>query len=262
MSRPKLPFKVAAVSLGSLGIVVCIVSIVLTWFAGNRLGRATDSLFGSAERALIAVQQRVVHAHERVAAATEAATDIERALLGWIKQEAVERQVFQLDVKEKTERLASRLQQADLWLEVAETSLGLVREALASGTVASPAPQSELLDRLIEDLASLRAQLTEATEIVDRIHERLTGPISESLAARIEESIPFTRRVATLLNSVSSRVSKVEQRLSDTHSQMRELGARAQQWILVAEIAVTLFLLWMAAGQIAICWVAWNCLGH
>ena len=262
MRRPKLPVKVGGVSLGSLGIVVCLVSIVLAWFAGNRLGRATESLFGSAERAIIAVQRRVVHAHEQVAAATDAAADIEKSLLEWIKQEAIERQVLQLDVKEKTERLASRLQQADLWLEVAESSLGLVREVLASGTVASPPPQTELLDRLVEELASLRAQLAEASEVADRVHERLTGPIGESLAAGIEEGLPFTRRVAALLSSINARVGMIEERLSVAHSQLRELGARAQQWILVAEIAVTLFLLWMAIGQLAMCWIAWNRLGH
>jgi hypothetical protein len=257
MRRPKLPIKVVAVSLGSLGTALCLALIVLSWIAGNRLRRATEGLFGSAERALIAVQQRVIHAHEQVSAATEAAADIENSLLEWIKREASQRQVLQLDVTGKTERLASTLQQADLWLEVAESSLGLVREALASDTVASPPAKTEVLDRLIEDLASLRAQLTEAAEIVDKVHERLTGPISESLEARIEQGRLFTRRVAAKLSSINARVGMVEERLSAAHTQVRDLGARAQRWILVAEIAVTVFLLWMAAGQLAFCLLAW-----
>jgi hypothetical protein len=256
MKRPTSPVKLVAVSLGSLGIVVCLVSIVLAWFAGNRLGRATESLFGSAERALIAVQQRVVHAHEQVAAATDAAADIEKLFLGWINREATQRQVLHQDVTEKTERLASRLQQADLWLEVAESSLGLVREMLTSGTVTSPPEKTAVIDHLIEELASLRAQLTEASELVDRIRERLTGPISESLETRIEQGTLFTRSVAAKLSSINARVGMVEERLSAAHTQVRDLGARAQRWILVAEIAVTLFLLWMAAGQLAMCWVA------
>jgi hypothetical protein len=210
----------------------------------------------------MAVQQRVVHAHEQVAAATEATADIDNSLLGWIKREATQRQVLQLDVTEKTKRLASRLQQADLWLEVAESSLGLVREMLPSGTVTSPPEKTAVLDQLIDELASLRAQLTEASEVVDTIRERLTGPISESLAADIEQSLPFTRRVAALLSSMNARVDMVEQRLSGTHTQVLDLGARAQRWILVAEIAVTLFLLWMTAGQLAFCLLAWTGSGH
>ncbi len=214
MRRPKLSVKLIAVSLGSLGIVVCLVSIVLAWFAGNRLGRATESLFGSAERALIAVQQRVVHAHEQVAAATEAAADIEKSLLGWKNREATQRQVLLQDVTEKTERLASRLQQADLGLQVGESSLGLVREMLTSGTMAIPPEKTAVLDHLIEELASLRAHLTKASDVVDRIRQRLTDPISESLAAGIEQGLPFTRRIAAKLSSINARVGIVEERLS------------------------------------------------
>jgi hypothetical protein len=61
---------------------------------------------------------------------------------------------------------------------------------------------------------------------------------------------------------MDSRFGKVEEQLSVAHSQLRELGARAQRWILVATIGVTLFLLWMAVGQAALCWLAWTGVGR
>ncbi len=256
MWRPNSLIKVAGLVLGGTGAALCIALIVLAWIAGNRLGRASERLFSSADRALVAVRERVVQTRERVAASKEAAADIERSLLEWTRQEVSQRLASQLDLAAKTERLVSAVQQAEIWLEVAESSVGLVYEALANGTLASPPAKTAALDGLSEEIASLRAQLTEATEVFDRIRDRVTTQSSELLDARIEQEIPFARRVAATLGSMDSRFGKVEARLTTAHSRLHDLGARARWWILVATIGVTLFLLWMAAVQAALCWLA------
>ncbi|MGD9722664.1 MAG: hypothetical protein AB7O59_15130 [Pirellulales bacterium] len=258
MGRPNFLLKMAGVVLGSVGTALCLALIVLAWIAGNRFGRATESLFGSADRALIAVQQRVDRTRQHVAAAQKTAADVERSLLDWTQRDASRRQELQLAAAARTEQLANALEQADLWLEVAESSVGLVRESLASGTLARSPTSTTFVDRLIEELASLRTQLTTATEVVTQIQERLAGRSGESLEARMNQGVPLAQRVAAMISTMDSRFGKVEERLSVARGQLLDLGLRAQWWILFATMGVTLFLLWMAAGQVALCWLAWT----
>jgi hypothetical protein len=253
MRRPNLLLKVAGVVVGSIGTALCLALIILAWVASNRLAQATDRLFSTAGRAVVAVRERVVQTRERIAASTEAAADIERSLAEWTRQKVSQRQASNLAAK--IERLLWALRQADSWLEVAESSVGLVQEAVANSTLESPLARTAGFDGLIEELTSLRAQLTEATEAIDRIRDRVTTQSSEPLEARIEQGLPLARRVAATLGSMDSRFGMVEDRLTATHNQVQDVAARVRWRILVATIGVTLFLLWMALGQAALCWL-------
>ena len=259
MSRPKSLLNVAGVSLGSIGIVVCAAAMIILWMLSARLERATESLFARMDRSLVAVRQRVVQTQDRVAAATITTADVETTLRDWTRREADQRLVVRLNAAEKTERLTSALQQADLWLEVAESSVGVVQEMLSIGTSASAPTDSTLVDKLMDEIASLRVQLAEATEFVARIHERITETSEEkSPAERIEQAVQIALRVVATLGSVASRLEKFADRLSVAQCQLHGLRGGTQRWIRVVTIGVTLLILWMAAGQVALCCISWN----
>ena len=115
------------------------------------------------------------------------------------------------------------------------------------------------VDGLIEEIASFRSQLAEATECVARIHERTAETSEEkSLEERIEQAVQLALRVAATLGSIDSRLEKFENRLSETQKNLQGLKTKTRRWILVVTIGITLLMVWMAAGQVALCLLAWN----
>jgi hypothetical protein len=115
------------------------------------------------------------------------------------------------------------------------------------------------VDGLIEEIASFRSQLAEATEFVARIHERTAEASEEkSLEERIEQAVQLALRVVATLGSIDSRLEKFENRLSETQKNLQELKTKTHRWILVVTIGITLLMVWMAAGQVALCLLAWN----
>ena len=248
-----------ALFLGFIGLVGCFALVVGVWIISARLGQVTENLFGELDGSLVVVGERVAQTQDRVEASKITTEGIEKTLKDWTKKEAGERLALRLNAAEKTEQLASTLQQADHWLEVSESSVELVQQALSMGSLAGAPMDTTSVDGLIEEIASIRSQLAEATELVARIHERTAEASEEkSLEERIEQVVQLAFRVVATLGSIDSRLEKFENRLSETQKNLQGLKTKTCRWILVVTIGITLLMVWMAAGQVALCLLAWN----
>ena len=194
-----------ALLLGCAGVAVCVAGIVGVWLVSSRLGRVAENLFGRVDNAFVAVRDRVDGAGQRVRAARITSEDIEQNLKDWTKREARDRLTSRLGVEEKAERLADGLQQVDHWLEFSESSVQLVQQALELGNAAGAPVETDPAERLLEELASIRVRLTEATESVEGIRERTAEAGEErSLRERIDQAVRLALRVIATLSSIDS----------------------------------------------------------
>jgi len=250
---------IVGILLGCLGIVLCLAALVVLWTASSRLGRAADRVFGALDQSLVAAGERVAQTQDRIQSAKITAADVEKSLRDWTGREAGQRVALQLNLEERTERLADILQQADDWLDVAESSAGVVSEFLSASGFATEPGKTPSVDRLLEELAAVRAQLTDATGAVAHIHERIAAAGEEQSAGeRIQQAAQFTVRLAATLGLLDSRLEQFADRISDAQSQLQQLKSTAQWWLQLTSIGVTLVILLMAAGQVAMCRLAWN----
>ena len=259
MPSPKSLLRVAGITFGSIGVVICIAAMILLWMASVRLGRVAENMFSKMSGSLDIVRERVIQTQGRVAAAKITAEDIEAALQNWTRQEVAQRIALQLNAREKSERLGSALQQADDWLAVAESSGERIQDLLSINTSMNETGDTTLFDQLIAEIRSLRTQLATATEIVSTVHDRISKTSDEaSPEARFEQAARFTVRVVVTLGSINSRFDSIASRVTVAQRRLQELKTSTQWWILVATIGVTLLMLLMAAGQIALCYLAWD----
>ncbi len=70
-------------TLGLLGIVVCIVGIAGTGFVGFRLSRTSDRVFDGVDKSLVVVRDRVVSTQRRVQEMKITTEDIGQGLKNW-----------------------------------------------------------------------------------------------------------------------------------------------------------------------------------
>jgi hypothetical protein len=120
MNKAKSLLRVAGVALGVLGVVLCFAALAMLWTASTRLGQFTESVFDRLDKSLVAARQRVIETQDRVEAAKITTQDIETRLRGWTGREVAQRLALRLEAEERTERLETALQQAGVWLDVAE----------------------------------------------------------------------------------------------------------------------------------------------
>jgi hypothetical protein len=259
MKPLKSLLSIVGICLGSLGVVLSFVAITILWMVSARLDRATTSLFSKIDHSLVLVRERLVQSRERVAAAKITAQDVGTALRDWTKEQAVRRIESRTQAAEKTERLASALRQVDNWLEISASSVEVMNEVLAIAKSTSTPAETTLLEKSLEEFSSLRTLCAEAAELADRVHERVAEPSDEnSLEERVAQAVPLVLRAVATLSSIDSRLEQSAERLSVAQRQLQELKSQTQRWIFSATIVFTLLLCWMAAGEGALCRLAWN----
>jgi hypothetical protein len=259
MSPRRSLLRIAGIVFGCIGIAVCVAAMIILWVASTRLGRATDAVFSKIDHALAAVRQRVVQTETRIAAATSSAEELGDTLREWTKQEPAQRLAFQLSITERSERLAAVLRQADDSLEIAASSIGLVQDMLSiAGSTGAPTDKT-LVDRLMDEIVSLRTRLGEANDYVAQIQDRFSDAAEErSLEERFDTAASFVLRTVAVLGTLEPRLVAFADSLTSAESKMQSLGERTRSWIMVITVGITLLILLMGAGQVALWRVAWN----
>ncbi len=166
--------RLAALSLGFIGLIACSLALVGVWKVAAGLRETTGRLFDKFDSALEAVQGRAVQTRERLEASKVTAEEISQRVQDWTRREAVDRVALRLDVEAKTERLETAMQQADEWLDFAASSVELMQRALSMASSAGAPADPAAADGLVEDLALVRTKLAEAADVRER-HPRLYG---------------------------------------------------------------------------------------
>jgi flagellin-like hook-associated protein FlgL len=253
MPTSKRVLRLLALSFGLLGLVGCSLALVGAWRVGARLRQASEVFFEKVESTVVVIQSRVVQTRERLEASKVTADGMAQSLKDWTRREAVERVALRLDAEEKTERLASVLQEADHWLELSESSVELMQRALSMASSAGAPADPAAVDGLIEEMALLRTKLAEATDFVTRIRDCTAEKSgAKPLDQRIKQAAELAVRVAVTLGTIDARLDKFADRLTQMQENSRELRVKTLRRIWLGTIAVVLLVLWMGAGQVAL----------
>lgn len=258
MTRCKQILRLLALLLGIVGFVGCMAALAGVWSVGAAVSQTTEHVFERIDGALVVAGRRISEARDGVEAAKITTQSIQSALKKWTKRETGERLAERLELAEKTQRLASGLEQADHWLELSQSSVELVAQALSLGSSAGAPVDAAAVDGLIEEIGSLRAQLATATDFVARLHKQTDD--GESFGERIEQAAELALRVIATLGTVDSRLEAFGDAISGTQSDLRELKGKTLRWILIAKAGVALLIVWMAAGQVALGLLAYRAL--
>jgi hypothetical protein len=250
-------------TLGVLGLVGCIAGVVLAWNARARLRQATENAFAAIDDSMVTLRERITQTQARLEASKVATEDMAEALRNWSAKEAKERLSLQFDLVDGTARLEAALRQADHAMEFSASAAEWAQKALSVVGSAGATADTTSLDRLTAEITSLRLRLADTTEVVARIRESTAGASEEKvLAERIEQAARLTIRVGATLGSIDPRLATLETMLSETQANILAARTRILRWMLLATVAVSLLAIWMAAGQAALCVLAWTSSGR
>lgn len=245
--------------LGLVGFLVCSIAIFGTWNAKVRLDELTDNLSGIVDHSLVIVEKQITNTQERVEGLRLTTSSMENSVKSWTRDAAGEKLRSRLDVEAKAEQIASGLQQTDDWLEFAESSLQFVERTLEVGRSSGVAVETDAVDKLIDEIATLRLQLGDLAEPVERIRQGAAAEDEEeAVDSKFKLLLDLTVRVIATLSSVDSRLESLAGQVASIQTRNRDLKAEARWWIGATSIGITLLLAWMAVGQASLCYLGWR----
>lgn len=248
---------------GALGILVGLAALILVWIVSARLRDGIDVLFDQAYGSLDLVSQRLVQTRDRIDGATQSADALEATLRAEL--ESRQQVAWRARAAERVDRLAPAVAQADRWLEGAESAVSLVRDRVLLSASTGVSPDTAPLDQLLERITALRLQLRQVEDSIGQIRERLAG--TDDAESRDTRSTTETRsaavqqlaeRVMTGLESVQSGLDGMSNRAAAAQIRLKEYVSGTKRQIRLITWGVVLLLVWMGAGQVALCRLAWR----
>jgi len=259
MTAVKRGLCILLLIVGVVGVLGCLAAMVTTWRVSSEVDQFAVDVFAVGDETIVAVQGRVGQARERVQTAKISTADIEQSLKNWTKRAASERLTNRLGVEEKADRLATSLHQADHWLEYSESTVQLFQKSRKLARRAGAAVDPESGEELLEQISTLRTELAKATGLVESIRAKAAGEGDEkTIRDRLLQAAEIALRVIATFGTIDERLEKLDGKLTELRTEAQNLEADCHRWISIATITLTIFAVWMAAGQCFMCLYAWR----
>jgi flagellin-like hook-associated protein FlgL len=230
----------AALGLGLFGFIVCMVAMIGLWSTSARLRSTTEAVFANVNDSLVVIQERAKRTQDRVKASAITTDNIASSLKEWTKRETGQQLAVRLDLAEKSDRLRFAMQQADNWLELSASSAESVQQALSMVSALGAQIDTGTIDAVIDEIASLRSQLAQAAEFVEKLQQQ-TAALGEEepREERIEQAVQLTVRLIATFGSIDSRIEKFMTRLLETQKNLQALKIKTMKWIWIVTITIT-----------------------
>jgi hypothetical protein len=230
---------------GLTGLVLCVAGLVGSWLGYREAVRYADGLFGRADGALAEVERDLRSAADRLRQTETELEAVRRREVGSAPEPPGQRAARRALSRKAVEALGPRLGEARELVAKA-TEAGLVANGLldALGELSILGRVNVDTDRLKETSARL-ADLTDRSARLQELLAPAAPPTDEEVARESSGAADGLRKALALADAASDRLEDGRRRVADGH-------ARAVNWVHRAAVAVTVVLVWIAAGQLSL----------
>ncbi len=235
---------------GRLGILLCVAGCLGVWYVESRIDLARERIFERIDQSLSGINGRLDETQELAEKLKLDVTEIEQHMRDWSTNVAKDRVVERFEVEQRAQQLTAGLQQAELMLDLSREMVESVRQALEMGADVGLSTKAEIVDPLLERIASITESLSDAGKTVEILAQQIgEGRDGELRAERSEQAATITARLLATFVDVDSRIAGFRDRLTEAQDAIKQLNAVTHTRIIAAAVCGTLCLLWMGAGQ-------------
>jgi hypothetical protein len=239
--------------LAGLGTLLCVTGGLGVWYVQSRIDRARERAIERVDQAFANIDSRLIKSQELVAKSKITVAEVQQRLQDWTKQEAGDRLAERFDVESRLEHLAARLRQAEVMLDLSHETVEHVRQALEVGDELGLDLNADSVEPLLDRIAEIKDDLSRATATAASLGEQISGdPNDKSIGPRLEQAATIAARLLATFGKVDSRLTSFQGRLTDAQNSIRELSEKIHRRVVAAAFIATLFMLWMAAGQLCL----------
>jgi hypothetical protein len=242
-----------ALTLGSVGLLACIAGIYGVWLLKSRLEQANEKVGVGLDKGLASIQDRVRHAQRRIQDSEISASAMSQQLRAWSAEKARERLVTQLDIEARANRLAAQLQSADAIMESSTDLVQGSREILVIANQLGASVDPVSLESVLDILDDARSKLQEAERSVSEMSKLVAVKDGISEQTRLTGTLKLVTHTLVTIGGIHARLDQAVAGLSELQTEAKLLSARMSNYIFFAAILACLLLLWVAAGQAALC---------
>ena len=210
-------------------------------------------MFNEVDLSLSRVSERLGAIQEVAANAKFTVEELQQRISEIAHQEAIAQLADQFELKEKGQQLGAGLQQATLTVEAVKEAVEQVGKVVKMGNELGLSIDAAWLEPLLKAIADVQAELGRASEAAGNLSEHLgAGRDDATLGERAERVANVLARLLATFGNVDSRLEAFQDRLTASQANIKQVSSQTHFRMVAVAVVATLFLLWMAAGQVCL----------
>jgi hypothetical protein len=245
-----------ALLFGFVGVLASGYGIYAAWQVESSARQASDRVFAAVDNGFVVATDKVASVRQRLAEHRVTASEITRDVREWVADGGRERLQQRLDIEHRSAVVAERLRTVDVQLESAAEMTETARKLIDLGRSAGASMNPETADQVLGKIARLREALGVAERAIDDVHKAASEP-DDRWSATVRTLLV---QVAAAILDADGYLAAVEEKLDAARAAARQTQADANDGIFHIALLATVILVWIAAGQAALCGYGWRCL--
>ena len=239
------------VTIAVLGVVVCLGATIAGWVFYPTTVEKIESVYSQVDDVLLQAEQRIHFVRERVQIANKLTANYQEDLRNWAMTEKNDEDRF----GHRAETMIARIQQIQEGLQFAET---LIRNAQKLTVTFRRKDKDTPLKFLLNELTELNSIVSKLVESANKIGLENEDPkVLMKIEEKIEQALSEVVHAITLFETADQRLKNLEGKVQEAHEKFTTLEQNLLRNLWWGRIVLTVYLIWMAVGQVALGALAW-----
>lgn len=240
--------------LSAIGGIACLAALVATWYYYPRFTQKTEEVYVQLDEALVVARQQVVRIQELVRQFNEMTSGYQQELKQW----AIAEKNDPTKLGHRAEILAGRVEQVSDGMSFVKDLLGSIRKAKRIAHPFRKSNETSGLDQLLEILDALTERVSQASEILNEIKIGNAPEAEKELEQMINQTLTEIVQVLELLAVADDRLQELAESVDEVQQGSAVLKNDITLNLWWGRFAATFVFPWLALGQLALGYCAWN----
>ena len=248
-----------ALIFGYVGLFLCVLGMIFVVVSSRKVDNSNKKIFATLNEILETVEERKNEVRVRFDITVKTVISVKEKLEQWSNDK--EKEVSHEDkiwLDKKLEELLILLSQADQWMELSQSSLQVVNQAIELANSSGASIETTLTKRIFEEVSSVRESLTQLTEEVESIDRQFSVNEKFDINEIILGSVfDFSDKKIASVDIALGHLKTLDNEIIKAKQSLDRYKNKISAWIRNICILMVLIITWMAIGQLSLSTIGW-----
>ena len=248
-----------ALIFGYVGLFLCVLGMIFVVVTSRKVDNSNKKIFATLNEILETVEERKNEVRVRFDITVKTVISVKEKLEQWLsdKEEEVSPE-DKIWLDKKLEELLILLSQADQWMELSQSSLQVVNQAIELANSSGASIETTLTKRIFEEVSSVRESLTQLTEQVESIDRQFSVNEKFDINEIILGSVfDFSDKKIASVDIALGHLKTLDNEIVKAKQSLDSYKNKISAWIRNICILMVLIITWMAVGQLSLSTIGW-----
>ena len=247
--------RVLAFVFGLFGSLLSVVAVGGVWVGHARVQTFNQQVDQAIDQTFVAFQESVTRVGNQVADARITTIELETELKELLAEVDIKKAVVRGRLRKHSQAITRTVVRTDQWLATAESSIELLQRVSESAETLG-------FDLERPDTRGLLGKIGTVRQKVSTLNDSLEAIENESIAFELQKNVDaivrLSAKLVLTLTDVDERLANLAETIERTREASHLFFVRMERSIFHVCLAVTVLVIWLLAGQVALCWVGWR----